>query len=126
MPTSRKQYTPELKLKVVLESLQRDTTIETVKRKFDIHTTQINSWRKTFFSKVPDLAQAVFDTSKLPKSQVQSKVQPSSLKFGLNGLNLSTSAKSSQNGKSYEDLTKIIGELTIENQILKKALESLV
>lgn len=122
MPNNRKQYTPELKLKVVLESLQRDTTIETVKRKFDIHTTQINSWRKTFFNKIPQLAQALFD-GKSAKSPVQSKAQAASQKLGLN---LFTSAKSSQTGKSYEELTKLIGELTIENQILKKALESLV
>ena len=33
---SKRLFTPEFKLKVVLESMQRDTTVEQVKRKYNI------------------------------------------------------------------------------------------
>lgn len=36
MAGKQKQYSPEFKLKVVLESLQRDTTLEEVCRKFEV------------------------------------------------------------------------------------------
>jgi Transposase len=36
MTSKRKQYTSEFKFKAVLESFQRDTTIEAVCRKFDV------------------------------------------------------------------------------------------
>jgi transposase-like protein len=101
---SRKKYNPEIKLKIVLESLQRDTTIESVRRQFDVHTTQINAWRKAFLSKTSALGEFV---------------------FGEHGRSKKGSSLSNDNGRSTEELTKLIGELTIENQILKKALGSL-
>ena len=102
MPRGHKKYTAEFKLKAVLETLQRDTTIESVRKKFGVHITQLGNWRKTFFSKSNQIATLVFESS----SQ-------------------SSRSKSSGDSKSTEELTRIIGELTIENQILKKALESL-
>jgi len=36
MTSKRKQYTSEFKFKAVMESFQRDTTIEAVCRKFDV------------------------------------------------------------------------------------------
>jgi transposase len=45
MANTRKQYTAEFKLKVVLESLQRDTTIEEVRKKFGVSTSMIHRWR---------------------------------------------------------------------------------
>ena len=109
MPRGHKKYTAELKLKAVLETLQRDTTIEAVRKKFGIHITQLGNWRKQFFSKSNQVASLVFESSKL----------------GSNSGRARFSSKSSQNGKSVEELTRIIGELTIENTILKKALENL-
>ena len=35
-PIHRRQFTPEFKVQVVLESLQRDTTIEAVSRKYGV------------------------------------------------------------------------------------------
>ncbi len=37
----RKQYTAEFKAKVVLESLQRDTTIEEVRKKYGVTNSMI-------------------------------------------------------------------------------------
>ena len=48
MDTKRKSYTPEFKLKVVLESMQRDTTQEEVYKKFGIASSMIHRWRKEF------------------------------------------------------------------------------
>ena len=42
MENQRKQYSPEFKLKVVLESLQRDTTLEAVRRKFGVSNSMIH------------------------------------------------------------------------------------
>ncbi len=48
MDSKRKSYTPEFKLKVVLESMQRDTTQEEVCQKFGISSSMIHRWRKEF------------------------------------------------------------------------------
>ncbi len=42
----RKQYTPEFKLNVVLESLQRDSTLEDVRKKFGVSNSMIHRWRQ--------------------------------------------------------------------------------
>lgn len=44
----KKQYTAEFKFKAVVESYQRDTTIEEVCRKFGLASSVIHRWRKEF------------------------------------------------------------------------------
>jgi len=48
MEKQRQTYAPEFKLKVVLESYQRDTTQEEVCRKFGISSSMLHRWRKHF------------------------------------------------------------------------------
>ena len=48
MDTKRKSYTPEYKLKVVLESMQRDTTQEDVCQQFGVSSSMLHRWRKEF------------------------------------------------------------------------------
>ena len=96
MDTKRKSYTPEFKLKVVLESMQRDTTQEEVCKKFGISSSMIHRWRKEFQAN----AASVFQDKRDPKQKAQSQgYEP---------------------GEAPDDLKKIIGELTVQNEILKK------
>ena len=48
MENQRKTYTPEFKLKVVLESLQRDTTLEAVCQRFGVSKSMVHRWRQDF------------------------------------------------------------------------------
>jgi transposase len=48
MDKPRKAYTAEFKLKVVLESMQRDTTQEEVCKRFGISSSMLHRWRKEF------------------------------------------------------------------------------
>jgi transposase len=97
MDTPRKTYTPELKLKIVLESMQRDTTQEEVCKKFGISSSMLHRWRKEF----QENATTVFDDKRDPKQKAQSQGYAP--------------------GESPDELKKIIGELTVQNEILKKA-----
>jgi transposase len=97
MDAKRKSYTPEFKLKVVLESMQRDTTQEEVCKKFGISSSMLHRWRKEFQT----YAASVFYDKRDPKQKAQSQgYEP---------------------GESPDDLKMIIGELTVQNEILKKA-----
>jgi transposase len=96
MANTRKQYTPEFKLKVVLESLQRETTLEEVRTKFGVSTSMIHRWRQEFQTKAAD----IFVDKRNPKKIAQ--------------------AAGYAPGESPDDLKKIIGELTVQNEILKK------
>ena len=97
MDIKRKSYTPEFKLKVVLESMQRDTTQEEVCQKFGISSSMLHRWRKEFQTH----AARVFQDKRDPKQKAQSQgYEP---------------------GESPDDLKMIIGELTVQNEILKKA-----
>ena len=51
----KKTYTSEFKVKVVLESLQRDTTVEAVCQKFGVSRSQLWRWRQEFQERAPDL-----------------------------------------------------------------------
>jgi transposase len=57
MDTKRKSYTPEYKLKVMLESMQQDTTQEDVCQKFGVSSSMLHRWRKEFQANVA----SVFD-----------------------------------------------------------------
>jgi transposase len=92
----RQQYTAEFKAKVVLESLQRDTTIEAVRQKYGVTTSMIHRWRAEFNQNVP----LFFGDKRNPRAKAQAQGFPP--------------------GESPDDLKRIIGELTVQNEILKK------
>lgn len=88
----RKSYDSAFKLQVVLDTMRPDRTIEQVRVRYGVHATQINKWRAQF----KQHAHLVFEQvakSKKPDEQ-----------------------------ESPEYLKRIIGDLTVENDILKKAL----
>jgi len=87
----RKQYTSEFKFRAVMESFQRDTTIEAVCRKFDVPNSVMSRWRQEFQQHGP----AAFEG----KRKEQGPPAP---------------------GESPEELKKIIGELTVQNALLKR------
>jgi transposase len=97
MTQKRKNYTAEFKLKVVLESMQRDTTQEEVCKQFGISSSMIHRWKKDF----QEHATEAFHEKRDPKQKAQ--------------------AQGYAPGESPDDLKKIIGELTVQNEILKKA-----
>jgi transposase len=97
MENQRKQYPPEFKLKVVLESLQRETTLEEVRTKFGVSTSMIHRWRQEFQAKAAE----VFVDKRNPKRKAQ--------------------AQGYAPAESPDDLKKLIGELLVQNEILKKA-----
>lgn len=49
--TSRRKFTAEFKSKVCLEALKEQQTIEALAKKYDLHPTQINLWKKEFIAK---------------------------------------------------------------------------
>jgi|SRR6266567_1458804 transposase len=92
-----KAYSAEFKVKVVLESLQRDTTLEQVCQRFGVSRSQLTRWRQEF----QEQAKSLFLDKRNPKQKAISQgYEP---------------------GESPDDLKKIIGELTVQNEILKKA-----
>lgn len=48
--TSRRKFTPEFKAKVSIEALKEQQTIEALAKKYDLHPTQINTWKKEFLN----------------------------------------------------------------------------
>ena len=92
----RKHYSPEQKATVVLEALQRDTTLEEVSKKYGIRSQVINRWVKEFKQN----ASKIFVDKRNPKA-----------KYALQGY---------KPGESPDELKKNIGDLTVQNEILKK------
>lgn len=97
MAGKRKQYTAEFKFKVVLESLQRDTTLEEVCRKYSVSSSMVSRWRQALQQKGPEIFQDQRDAASRSKAQGYAP------------------------GESPDDLKKLIGELTVQNDILKKS-----
>jgi transposase len=96
MSDQRKSYTAEFKLKVVLESLQRDTTQEAVCKTYGISSSMLHRWKKEFQQN----AAGIFHDQRDPKQKA--------------------AAQGYAPGESPDDLKKIIGNLTVQNEILKK------
>ncbi len=92
----KKTYAADFKVKVVMESFQRDTTLEATCQKFGVSRSQLMRWRQEFHEKAPGL----FGDKRNPAQKAISQgYKP---------------------GESPDDLKKIIGELTVQNEILKK------
>lgn len=92
----RKTYTAEFKVKVVLESMQRDTTLEQVCQRFGVSKSMVHRWREKFKAK----ASTIFLDKRNPAQKAMSAgYKP---------------------GESPDDLKKLIGDLTVQNEILKK------
>jgi transposase len=96
----RKSYLPEQKLKIVLESFQRDTTIDAVRIKYGVAASALHRWREEFKKAQVAVAQSTFGDKRNPKSKaIRSGYEP---------------------GQSPDELKKIIGEQTVQIEILKK------
>ncbi|MDQ2907031.1 MAG: transposase [Chloroflexota bacterium] len=93
----KKQYTADFKFKVVVESFQRDTTIEEVCRKFGLASSVIHRWRHDFQQHGPD----IFADKRDPKTR--------------------SAAQGYAPGESPDDLKRLIGELAVQNELLKKS-----
>lgn len=91
---SRKQYDASFKLQVVLETFNKDTTIEKVAIRNGLTISVVNKWRSQF----KDNAHLAFNSNLQTK---RTKLKPE---------------------EDPKQLKEIIGDLTIENTILKKAL----
>lgn len=48
--TSRRKFTAAFKSKVCIEAIREQQTIESLSQKYDLHPTQINTWKKEFLS----------------------------------------------------------------------------
>lgn len=48
--TSRRKFTAEFKAKVCREAIKEQQTIEALSKKYDLHPTQINTWKREFLS----------------------------------------------------------------------------
>lgn len=93
---ARRMFSAKEKLNVVLESFQRDTTIEAVGRKYGIVRSVINRWREEFISR----AETIFTDRRSRKERARSQgYEP---------------------GQSPEELKRIIGEYATQVEILKK------
>ena len=52
---SRRKFTVDFKLKVVLEAFKERSTIEELSKKYEVHPTQINAWKREFLGKASSL-----------------------------------------------------------------------
>lgn len=97
MAAKRKQYDPEFKFKVVMESFQRETTLEEVCRKFEVSSSMVSRWRQAFQQRGAEIF--------VDQRDLQSRRK----------------AQGYEPGEAPDDLKKLIGELTVQNEILKKS-----
>ena len=89
---SRRKFTSEFKSKVVIEALKERSTIEELSKKYEVHPTQINTWKREFMTK----AASLFDDK--------------------------TDLLQKQSEADTEKLYAQIGQLKVENDFLKKKL----
>jgi transposase len=91
----RRKFSADFKAKVVIEALKERSTVEELSRKYEIHPTQINTWRKEFLSKVT----LIFESEQQPGEEKEQKEA------------------------AMEKLYAQIGQLKVENDWLKKKLQ---
>ena len=55
MTTTRKQYSPQFKARVVVEAIRGEKTLSQLGSQFKVHPMQIAKWRKAAIEQLPDL-----------------------------------------------------------------------
>jgi transposase len=90
----RRKFSSDFKAKVVIEALKERSTVEELGRKYEVHPTQINTWKKEFLSKVA----LVFEEERPVENKEQAEA-------------------------AVEKLYAQIGQLKVENDWLKKKLQ---
>jgi transposase-like protein len=55
MTTTRKQYSPQFKARVVMEAIHGERTLNQLASEFHGHPVQIGQWRKTALEQLPEL-----------------------------------------------------------------------
>lgn len=91
--TPRRKFKADFKAKVALAALKEQQTIEEICKKFDIHPTQANQWKREFLTN----AATLFDKD-------------------------SKELVAQDNEKLLQELYAQIGQLKVENDFLKKKL----
>jgi transposase len=93
---AKKLYTNKFKMTVVLESLKGSETIASLAQKYEIHPSQIQNWKAEGLKGLSDL----FGGKKVAIKKEEAII-------------------------SHEELERKIGQLTIENDFLKKKFQTL-
>lgn len=66
---SRRKFSADFKAKVVIEALKERNTIEQLARKYEIHPTQINNWKKEFLANAASAFSSDSDKSEEKEDQ---------------------------------------------------------
>jgi transposase-like protein len=90
MGRTRRKYTAAFKVKVALEAIKEQKTLNELAKIYEVHPTQITNWKKQFLDHSP----AIFDDS---HESSQRDLQ-----------------------REIDELHRIIGRLNVENDFLKK------
>ena len=92
--TTRRKFKSDFKAKVAIECIREQKTIEEICKKYELHPTQVNLWKKEFLAN----AALVFD--KENKVSIEDNTD-----------------------KKLQELYAQIGQLKVENDFLKKKLK---
>ena len=93
--TTRRKFSVEFKAKVALEALKERNTIESIAQKYELHPTQVNTWKREFIAN----ASLVFGGDEAERSARQERET------------------------EVEKLYAQIGMLKVQNDFLKKKLQ---
>lgn len=91
--TPRRKFKSDFKAKVAIECIREQKTIEEICKKYELHPTQANLWKKEFLANAP----AIFDKEKSVSTQEETD-------------------------QKFQELYAQIGQLKVENDFLKKKL----
>ena len=90
----RRKFKSDFKAKVAIEAIKELLTMEQICKKYEVHPTQANLWKKEFLANAPTL----FDKE-------------------------NTASLEEDTDKKLQELYALIGQLKVENDFLKKKLK---
>jgi len=93
-PKPRRKFKADFKAKVAIEAIKEQLTIEEICKKYELHPTQANLWKKEFLAN----AALLFDKE-------------------------NKASQEEDNDKKLQELYALIGQLKVENDFLKKKLK---
>lgn len=93
----RKNYDKQFKAKVAIEAIREESTIQELSRKYGVHPNQISQWKKQAINALPGIFERA---NKKPEKEKELESE-------------------------RDNILKVVGEMKIENDFLKKKYKQL-
>ena len=107
----RKRYTPEQKVKIVLEILREEKTLSEIAAKYEVHPNQLSRWKAVFINNAASVFTKEVDEAEKVRQSYEKEKDELLRQIGQLSYEVTWLKKNLANSKSREDRLNMIEKI---------------